>query len=250
MLGPPFLPTSRRKGGRPSSTPVEYVPFVTAAVAAVFAVELIVRWRRRQQSLHLLWWTAGVICFGVAVLAEALVHRVGWSPLLFRVWYITGALLGGAVLAQGTVYLLMKRRTAHRLALTVSVYAALAALLVVLSPLEAGLTSDTALSGRVMEWGWVRFLTPALNLYAVVFLVGGAVWSSLTFWRGGGARTRPIGNALIALGAIAPALRGTVTRLGLADTIYLTELVGLALIYIGYRIVSGSGLRPEAAART
>lgn len=225
---------------------MEYVPFATAAVAALFAAELTIRWRRRRQSLHLLWWTAGVICFGIAVLAEALVHRAGWSPLLFRVWYITGALLGGAVLAQGTVYLLMKRRTAHRLALGVTMYAAVAALLVVLSPLEAGLGSDTTLSGRVMEWGWVRLLTPALNLYAVVFLVGGAVWSAVTFWRGGGGRTRPIGNALIALGAIAPALRGAVTRLGLADTIYLTELVGLALIYIGYRLVSGAGIRSEA----
>ncbi|NIP96583.1 MAG: hypothetical protein GWO24_25375, partial [Akkermansiaceae bacterium] len=53
--------------------------------------------------------------FGVGTFTESWVTLFGWSEGVFRAWYISGALLGGAPLAQGTVYLLLKRSTANRL---------------------------------------------------------------------------------------------------------------------------------------
>jgi hypothetical protein len=217
----------------------DYVPLVTAALAGAFAVILFRHWRSRTGALHLAWWTIGVVFFGIAVLAEAAVTLWGWEPWLFRAWYISGALLGGAPLAQGTVYLLMRRRTAHVLAVCLTVYAAVAAVLVALTPLTVDPASPDALTGRVMDWSWIRALTPALNLYAVVFLAGGAAWSAWRFWRSDDVpRSLPIGNALIAVGAILPAFRGLVTRMGMADTVFVTELLGLALIFAGYRVIT------------
>jgi hypothetical protein len=43
-----------------------------------------------------------------------------------------------------------------------------------------------------------------------------------------------IGNILIAAGAFAPAMGGSFIRIGLADWLYLTELVGVILLYIGF----------------
>lgn len=218
---------------------MEFVPYLTAVLAVVFTAQLYRHLGRRPGARHLLWWMVGIAVFGLAVLAEALVHHLGWSPWLFRLWYIGGALLGGALLAQGTVYLLLNRRTADRLAVALTVYAAIAATLVILTPLAPDLADPNALTGRVMVWGWVRALTPALNLYAVVFLVGGALVSAVRYWRRRDDTGRlAAGSALIAVGAILPAFRGIVARMGVADTVYLTEFVGLALIYTGYRLTT------------
>lgn len=219
----------------------DYVPLATSGLAAAFVVVLFRHWRRRPGALHLAWWTIGVAFFGIAVLAEAAVTLWGWEPWLFRTWYVSGALLGGAPLAQGTVYLLMRRRTAHVLAGCLTVYALVAAVFVVLTPLTIDPASPDALTGRVMDWSWIRALTPALNLYAVVFLAGGAAWSAWRYWRRDDvAGSLPIGNALIAVGAILPAFRGLVARMGMADTVFVTELAGLALIFAGYRTITRS----------
>lgn len=218
---------------------MEFVPYLTAALAVVFTAQLFAHLRRRPGARHLLWWMIGVAVFGLAVLAEALVHHLGWSPWLFRVWYVGGALLGGALLAQGTVYLLLRRRTADRLAIVLTVYALVAAALVFLTPLAPDPAHPDALTGRVMVWSWVRALTPALNLYAVVFLIGGALVSAIRYWRRRDDTGRfALGSALIAVGAILPAFRGVVARIGVADTVYLTEFVGLGLIYAGYRLTT------------
>jgi len=47
--------------------------------------------------------------YGVGTLTESITTLFGWSEWVFRAWYISGALLGGAPLAQGTVYLLMPK---------------------------------------------------------------------------------------------------------------------------------------------
>ena len=52
-----------------------------------------------------------------------------------------------------------------------------------------------------------------------------------------------IGNILIAIGALAPAMAGSFVKLGLVDGLYLSELVGVVLMYIGFiqaTTVSGS----------
>ena len=37
------------------------------------------------------------------------------------------------------------------------------------------------LTGRVFGWPWVRLFSPVVNLYAVIFLIGGAVLSALRY---------------------------------------------------------------------
>lgn len=92
---------------------VHYVPVVTTVLAAIFSAEIFRRYREHPERLHLLWWALGIAVYGVGTFTEATTSIVGWNEPTFRAWYISGALLGGAPLAQGTVYLLLSRRTAH-----------------------------------------------------------------------------------------------------------------------------------------
>ena len=90
---------------------VYWIPFATTVVASGFAGVVLRRWRTRH-GMHLLWWGIGLLTYAAGTLTESLTTLFGWNPWLFRAWYITGALCGGAPLAQGTVYLLMPRRFA------------------------------------------------------------------------------------------------------------------------------------------
>ncbi len=212
---------------------------LTTALAVVFTIVLYRHWRGRPQARYLMWWLIGVVCFGLGALAEALTAITGWHGPVFRLWYIAGALLGGAPLAQGTVYLLFAKRTADRLAIGLIAYVAMAAGFVIATPLAAPAADSNLLSGKVIEWEWVRLLTPLVNMYAVVFLVGGAAWSAVQYRRRGDTSSRVLGNWLIAIGAILPAMGGAMARAGAAEALYVTELAGLLTIWAGYRIIVG-----------
>jgi hypothetical protein len=182
--------------------------------------------------------------FGVGTLTEASATLFGWHEVIFRSWYISGALLGGAPLAQGTVYLLLSRQTANRLTAFLVPFIVVAAVFVLLSPINHDLVEPYRLTGQVMEWSWVRLFSPFINLYAVIFLVGGALVSAWRFRKKRDTHHRFIGNALIALGAILPGIGGAATRFGFTEVLYVTEFIGLSLIWWGYRWTVGG---PSAA---
>lgn len=214
---------------------VHFVPIATSVFALLFAAVLARRYRERG-GLHLAWWSGGMLMYGVGTITESLTTLLGWHEPVFKAWYISGALLGGAPLAQGTVYLMLARRTAHRLTAALAVVVGVAALCVLLAPVRLELVEAHRLSGRVLGWPWVRGFSPFINLYAVAFLVGGAVVSAVRFRRRRESRHRYHGNVAIALGAILPGIGGAFTRFGHVEVLYVTELAGLALIWAGYRL--------------
>ena len=216
--------------------PVHFIPILTTTLSIPFAVELFRRWREKPQARHLVWFAAGVALYGVGTFTEAYTTLTGWSEPVFRAWYIAGALLGGAPLAQGAVYLHLKRRTADRLSVLLLAVVAVAATFVLLTPINHALVETHRLSGRVMEWSWVRLFSPFINLYAATFLIGGAVISAVRFSRKRTTRHRMIGNILIAAGALLPGIGGSATRFGHVEVLYVTELFGLLLIWAGYRM--------------
>lgn len=215
---------------------VHYFPILTTLLAVPFFLGLWRRYRARPTAMHYLWWALGIAVYGLGTLAEALTTLTGWHPWIFRGWYIAGALLGGAPLAQGTVYLLLPRRTADVLSRLLLTFVFLAALCVILSPLDLSKVEPHRLSGAVLEWRWVRLLSPIVNLYAVTFLIGGAILSAVRYRRKRETRHRFLGNVLIAVGAILPGIGGTATRMGHVEVLYVTELLGLILIWCGYRL--------------
>lgn len=217
---------------------VHFIPLATTLLAGVFTVVLLRRWNARRSGPHLLWWALGAATFAAGTITESLTTIFGWHETVFRWWYVTGALLGGAPLAQGSVYLLMPRRTAHAMTAVVTSVIAVASVCVFLSPVNAALAEPHRLSGAVLEWQWVRAFSPFINTYAVIFLVGGAFWSAYRYAGNSAKRHRATGNLLIAVGALLPGIGGTFTRFGVVEVLYVTEFVGLALIVLGFHHIT------------
>lgn len=221
---------------------IHYLPIGTTVISALFLAALLGRARKRGWPAHLNWWAAGVFFYGTGTAFESSITLLGNSPTLNTFWYWAGAVLGAYPLATGSMYLLMQRGRARAVAnflaglsLGIVIWASV---FVFLSPVDASAIEPHRPSGEPLEWQWVRLFSPAINgLYSVTFLVGGALWSSINFALMGGQGRRALGTALIALGAILPGIGGALTRThDLAEALYVGELTGIVLIWIGYEI--------------
>lgn len=215
---------------------VEYIPILTTIFSIFFIREIYIHYKERKTS-YLLWWTIGVLAFGLGTLAESLHVIFGWNEVNVRFWYIVGALLGGFPLAQGSVYLLMNKWFAHITSVLIVGLILVASYYVIITPIELPLNFDNRLTGAVFEWKWVRQFSPLINIYSFLFLVGGAIYSATKYYGLNHKKAHFKGNIFIAFGALLPGIGGTFTRLGYVEVLFITEFIGLVLIYIGYRVI-------------
>ncbi|HVM25037.1 MAG TPA: hypothetical protein VM253_06555 [Candidatus Limnocylindrales bacterium] len=82
---------------------------LTTALAIGFAVLVADQWLRRRQPYQLVW-ALGLVWYGIAAGTELLGAATGWNELLYRAWYLTGAVWVAAWLGLGTIYLLARTR--------------------------------------------------------------------------------------------------------------------------------------------
>ena len=218
------------------NTAVEYIPILTTIISIFFFYEIYKHYKSKQKQ-YLLWWSIGVLTFGLGTLAESINVLFGWSEINFKYWYIVGALLGGFPLAQGSVHLLMKKSFANKSTKFFLILIFLASVLVILSPVELPDTFNGKLSGKVFTWSWVRYFSPIINIYAFIFLVGGAIYSAIKYYKQGIKEAPFKGNIFIAIGGLLPGIGGSFTRAGYVEVLYITEFIGLILIYYGYKII-------------
>ena len=217
-----------------------YIPILTTVISISFTVVLYKHWQRKPEAKYLMWWTIGALCFGVGTLTESINVLAGWSVLDMKAWYISGALLGAFPLAQGTVYLLLKKKTADFLAGFFIIYILIASIAIILAPVDMSLVDPARLTGKVIMWTWARMFSILPNTYALVFLMGGAAWSAIQYARKQGNGGRVLGNWLIAIGALLPGIGGSFTRFGYVEVLFVTELIGISLIWAGYRVVTNA----------
>ena len=214
------------------------LPFLSALISFIFAFFVFKRYAEKHRP-HLLLWGLGMLFYGIGGFCEAYFGVFGWNSLVFRLWYLFGAILVAAWLGQGTVYLLAKRNIANglmALLLVGSLYAAFKIFTAQLDPtlLTTSVHTGSELSGHAIVTPGIRTLTPIFNLYGVVTLVGGAVYSAWIFYRKRILLNRVIGNILIAVGALAPAFGGAFSRFGVPSALYIGELLGAILMFIGF----------------
>jgi hypothetical protein len=160
--------------------------------------------------------------------------------LLNKLWYVTGALLGGYPLAQGSVYLTHSKKFADRATMITLPFVIIASILVFLSPVRMEMLQVTRPTGAILGWSWIRLLTPFINIYASFFLIGGAAYSAWKYLHNQHDGHRAAGNALIAVGALMPGIGGSMAKAGYVEVLYVLEFVGLILIWIGDRVCSVS----------
>jgi hypothetical protein len=216
------------------------LPILSTIITFAFAAAVFSRYSVRRGT-HLLLWGIGLVLYGIGTLAEV-VSIFTFNAVALRLWYLSGAMLTAAWLGQGTINLLVRRKgVAPALNIILTVVSLIAVGLVFLAPItSAAATFNTSqpLSAQYKDIltrsGVVIMLTILLNTYGTLTLVGGAIYSAYIFWRKRILFNRMIGNILIAAGAILPAMGGSFINMGLPDFLYLSELLGAVLMYLGF----------------
>ena len=225
------------------------LPLASTIISAVFAVILLRRYAQRGGK-HLLIWGIAMIMYGLGTFAEFYLS-LAWSATLFRLWYLCGATLVAAWLGQGTIHLLVRKpHVADILLIVLTIASVIAAIHLFATPLNESIfdasvpvshqyatNSAKGIVGLMPEGG-VRSYSFLFNIYGTVALVGGALYSAYIFWRKRIMPQRVLGNVFIALGGLAPALGGTLARVGATEFLYVSELIGVVVIFIGFRLAT------------
>ncbi len=248
----------------------QLLPFISTVIMLYFTVSVLQRFFVRRQA-HFLFWGVGLAMFGAGSFAEAYL-ALAWNKWVFFAWYLFGAALNAAWLGHGTLTLLVRKKWVHvvtALLVIGSLYATSLMLQAMPKLDEAVFTTDKIISEqygtKVLDEGEpapagaqtltttyrgeevtavrgilplgtsVRLTTPFFNIYGLLTLVGGAIYSAFLFWRKRVMPNRVIGNVLIAAGALLIGFASTLTRLGYGEYLYLGELLSAILMFIGFR---------------
>ncbi len=211
----------------------QILPFASAVVILIYALVVLWRYISRGGAHHLIWGV-GLVMYGIGGICEAYYATRGWNDLVFRLWYLFGAMLVAAWLGQGTLHLLVHNWLAPALTAVLALLSIYGAYQIATATLDPSLIPGASLSGHAITSGMARSLTPIFNIYGTVALVGGALYSAWVFWRQRILFWRMVGCILIAAGALAPALGGTLSRFGLTEYLYLGEFLGATIMFIGF----------------
>jgi hypothetical protein len=189
-------------------------------------------------------WALAFLMFALAAGTDAAGRSLGWNEVLARLYYATGPALVVMYLAIGELYLLaperMKRFGVGATALCTAFWVAL----VLNAPIDGARLADDGWEA-IERNGFMVLVTVLINSIGTCIIVGGTIWSAWRFQRRGIMRNRMIGCLLIALGTLAVAAGGSLTRLGHYEYLYIAMSVGVAIIFAGVLWTR----RPDAASQ-
>ena len=245
------------------------LPFLSTAIMLYFPIRVFQRYAVRRAP-HFLFWGIGLAMFGAGSFAEAFLSLT-WNKWIFFVWYLFGAALNAAWIGHGSLYLLVRKKWVHAVTAVLIAGSLFAGILMLqaMPKLDEGVFSTSRpiseqYGTKVLESGEavpagratgsqtyrgeevtvvrgllplgtaVRLTTPFFNIYGLLTLVGGAIYSAFLFWRKRVLPNRVVGNVLIAAGALSIGFASTLTRLGNGQFLYLGELISVILMFSGF----------------
>jgi hypothetical protein len=256
------------------------LPFLSTVIMLIFVIFVLQRYFATRK-LYFLFWGIGLAMFGTGSFAEVYL-ALTWNKWVFFSWYLFGAALNAAWIGHGTLTLLVRKKWVHGVTV-VLVLASLGTTYLMVQAIqridadifttskpiseqygtkriepgeEIPLGAQTAeityrgeeitvIRGILPLGTSVRLTTPFFNIYGLVTLVGGAIWSAFLFWRKQVLPNRVVANVLIAAGALLIGFASTLTRLGYGQYLYLGELISAILMFTGFMVAA----KPQSVAR-
>ncbi len=197
-------------------------PLITTLISLFFAISVFRQYSQRRK-IHQFIWGYGLLIFSFTTLFEFISEIYGWNIPMYRAYYVLIASLV-AILGLGTVYL-FNRRAGRYLTLYFAVAIAVLIVLTLNAHVDTEKLKERTVGGSAMPAD-VRILSPFLTIPGSIALIGGALYSWYI--------TRRSYNLFIAIGALIVASGGGLSRFGAEGALYVLELLGVALMYIGF----------------
>ena len=209
------------------------LPILAALVAFVFSAQLLRQYAARRRS-HALAWGLALGLFGVASAMVSIGVSAGWSPVVFGIYWVAGALLNVPLLAVGQMMLLDPRRSVLYWTLA-GLAAVWSVAFTLLAPFNLAVLAEESARNSIPLGSDVLTGTMAYALagpfsYTFAIVVIGSVWSAV--------RSRRWAVLLIALGVFVAALGSFAVATGrdLLFSVFLTT--GVLVMYLGFLAAS------------
>ncbi len=216
-------------------------PLIVAVVSLAFGAVVLAQWAQRRRPHQAVW--------GFALLAAAaasfafLGFEGGGSELLFRLYYIGGALLAAAYLGMGSLYLILSRRHADLVLAALAVASALTVALILVTPIDHAQLFAARHTGTPGT-GVFRWSAPALilfilhNIFGAVTVVAVALYSAYKVARRQAPARFVVANVVIAAGVGVVSSAGSSARLGASAPFWIITAVGYAVIFGGFLLTT------------
>ena len=109
-------------------------PLIVGVVSLAFALVVLSQWAQRRRPHQIVW---GVALLMAAAASFAFVGFLGnGNELLFRLYYVFGALLMAAYLGMGSLYLVIGKRAADLTLAVLVILSAIGVALILVAPVD------------------------------------------------------------------------------------------------------------------
>ena len=226
---------------------------VATLIACAFALITFDRWQLRGQS-HELAWTIAMILFAVGSLALWWAETTGWTLFIFKIFFVSGAVLNVAWLALGTIYLLTGKTTGDRVRKYLTSLSTFSIGVVLIAPAKREIVDGEFPSARQLFGVAPRVLAAVGSGVPALIIIFGALWSTFRVIRKAtpslaqknvrivkSPKRLALGNVLVATGTIVLSASGSFAgRLGKDRAFAITLLIGLCILFSGFLVASNS----------
>ena len=224
-----------------------------AIVACAFALITFDRWQVRGQP-HELAWTIAMTLFAIGSLALWWAEATGWTIFVFRIFFLSGAVLNVGWLALGTIYLIAGTTTGDRIRNYLIGLSAFSIGVVLVAPAKKEITVGEFPSARELFGVTPRILAAVGSGVPALIIIFGALWSTYRVIKKSSPTisTRNVrivksplrlatSNILVAAGTIVLSASGSLAgRLGKDRAFAVTLLIGLCILFAGFLVATNA----------
>ena len=207
---------------------------IAALIGVGFTLELFLK-SYRSKKPYIISWTVAVFMYTVATIALVSGLINGWSYINFGIFYCFGGITNVPAFGIGSAYLIFDDNKVN----VISGLYVLFVLGAMFSIFTSGIPDFSNIQGipegsQLYEISGPRMWAILGNSFGSISLVGIAAYSVYKFRRVD--EDLVTTNVLIVVGSFSPALSGVLLALGDSASKTLSLLVGMFLIYLGYRV--------------
>ncbi len=216
-------------------------PLVVALIALVFGGIVLRQWLTRKRPQQLLW-SVSLFMAALAALVYVAFLSTG-ADLIFRVYYIFGALLNAAYLGMGSLYLVLSRRVANLVLSGLVIVSAFGVALLVVAPLDPTKLHEAQLQGLsgagVIKQGLWLVLFILHNVFGALTVSGVAVYSAYKVGKQQAPRRFAVANITIAAGVLIVSQAGSGARLGAPSGLFwIITAAGFSVVFVGFLLTA------------
>ena len=207
---------------------------IAALIGVGFTLELFLK-SLRSKKPYIISWTVAVFMYTVATIALVSGLINGWNYINFGIFYFFGGITNVPAFGIGSAYLIFDDNKVN----VISGLYVLFVLGAMFSIFTSGIPDFSNIQGipegsQLYEISGPRMWAILGNSLGSISLVGIAAYSIYKFRRLD--EDLVTTNVLIVVGSFSPALSGVLLALGDSASKTLSLLVGMFLIYLGYRV--------------